>query len=105
MKIKGVCVHHDAGCLGAAVTKEVWHRRFAKLKECGCNAIRCSHNPHMPELYELCDTMGFLVMDEAFDEWENAKTNGPRDTMFIRQNIRVILKIFQNGTKRICVPW
>ena len=73
MKIKGVCVHHDAGCLGAAVTKEVWHRRFAKLKECGCNAIRCSHNPHMPELYELCDTMGFLVMDEAFDEWENAK--------------------------------
>ena len=45
MKIKGVCVHHDAGCLGAAVTKEVWHRRFAKLKECGCNAIRCSHNP------------------------------------------------------------
>ena len=73
MKIKGVCVHHDAGCLGAAVTKEVWHRRLAKLKECGCNAIRCSHNPHMPELYELCDTMGFLVMDEAFDEWENAK--------------------------------
>ena len=73
MKIKGVCVHHDAGCLGAAVTKEIWHRRLAKLKECGCNAIRCSHNPHMPELYELCDTMGFLVMDEAFDEWENAK--------------------------------
>ncbi|NLL76850.1 MAG: glycoside hydrolase family 2 protein [Clostridiales bacterium] len=71
--IKGVCVHHDAGCLGAAVTAEVWQRRLRKLKECGCNAIRCSHNPHMPELYELCDAMGFLVMDEAFDEWENAK--------------------------------
>ncbi|MFQ7124666.1 MAG: glycoside hydrolase family 2 TIM barrel-domain containing protein [Eisenbergiella sp.] len=43
------------------------------LRECGCNAIRCSHNPHMPELYELCDELGFLMMDEAFDEWENPK--------------------------------
>lgn len=72
-KIKGVCVHHDAGVLGAAVTKEVWRRRLLTLKECGCNAIRCSHNPHMPELYELCDELGFLVMDEAFDEWESPK--------------------------------
>ena len=72
-KIKGVCVHHDGGCLGAAMRPEVWQRRLALLKECGCNAIRCSHNPHMPELYELCDAMGFLMMDEAFDEWENAK--------------------------------
>lgn len=73
IKIKGVCVHHDGGCLGAAMKKEVWQRRLELLKQCGCNAIRCSHNPHMPELYELCDTMGFLMMDEAFDEWENAK--------------------------------
>ncbi len=73
VKIKGVCVHHDGGCLGAAMKKEVWQRRLSLLKECGCNAIRCSHNPHMPELYELCDAMGFLMMDEAFDEWENAK--------------------------------
>ncbi len=72
-KIKGVCVHHDGGCLGAAVRPEVWQRRLTSLKECGCNAIRCSHNPHMPELYALCDAMGFLVMDEAFDEWENPK--------------------------------
>lgn len=72
-KIKGVCVHHDGGCLGAAMKPEVWQRRLRLLKECGCNAIRCSHNPHMPELYELCDAMGFLVMDEAFDEWENPK--------------------------------
>lgn len=72
-KIRGVCVHHDGGCLGAAVTAEVWERRLERLKECGCNAIRCSHNPHMPELYGLCDEMGFLMMDEAFDEWENAK--------------------------------
>ena len=71
--IKGVCLHHDACVLGAAVTAEVWQRRLELLKEMGCNAIRCSHNPHMPELYELCDTMGFIMMDEAFDEWEGAK--------------------------------
>ena len=70
---KGVCLHHDAGCLGAAVWKDVWQRRLEKLKKMGCNAIRMSHNPHMPELYELCDEMGFLAMDEAFDEWEGPK--------------------------------
>ncbi|HEY8422443.1 MAG TPA: glycoside hydrolase family 2 TIM barrel-domain containing protein [Thermoclostridium sp.] len=73
MKLKGVCVHHDAGCLGAAVRKKVWERRLKKLKEMGCNAIRMSHNPHMPELYDLCDELGFLVIDEAFDEWEGVK--------------------------------
>ena len=72
-KLRGVCVHHDGGCLGAAMNSEVWQRRLMELKECGCNAIRCSHNPHMPELYALCDAMGFLMMDEAFDEWENPK--------------------------------
>lgn len=72
-KLKGVCLHHDAGCLGAAVTPLVWIRRLLKLKEMGCNAIRMSHNPHMPELYDLCDSLGFFVMDEAFDEWEGAK--------------------------------
>ncbi len=71
--IKGVCVHHDAGCLGASVPPAVWRRRLEKLKAMGCNAIRMSHNPHMPELYDLCDIMGFLVMDEAFDEWEGPK--------------------------------
>jgi hypothetical protein len=73
VKMKGVCLHHDAGCLGAAVWPDVWRRRLEKLKEMGCNAIRTSHNPHMPELYDLCDEMGFLVMDEAFDEWEGCK--------------------------------
>ena len=72
-KFKGVCVHHDGGCLGAAMKKEVWRRRLELLKKSGCNAIRCSHNPHMPELYDLCDEMGFMMMDEAFDEWENPK--------------------------------
>lgn len=73
MKLKGVCVHHDAGCLGAAVPNGVWERRLLRLKEMGCNSIRMSHNPHATELYDLCDKLGLLVMDEAFDEWEAGK--------------------------------
>jgi len=72
-KVKGVCIHHDAGCLGSAVPREVWKRRLINLKETGCNAIRLSHNPQAPDVYELCDELGILVMDEAFDEWEFAK--------------------------------
>ncbi len=73
MKIKGVCLHHDAGCLGAAVPKSVWRGRLEALKGCGCNAVRTSHNPPDPALLDLCDELGFLVMDEAFDEWEGPK--------------------------------
>ncbi|MEJ6951438.1 glycoside hydrolase family 2 TIM barrel-domain containing protein [Natronospora cellulosivora (SeqCode)] len=73
MKLKGTCLHHDAGALGAAVPEKVWIRRLKLLKEMGCNAIRTSHNPPAPEFLDLCDKMGFLVQDEAFDEWEFAK--------------------------------
>ncbi len=73
MKLKGVCVHHDAGCLGAAVPKCVWERRLRKLKAMGCNALRTAHNPPDPDLLDLCDALGLLVMDEAFDEWEGVK--------------------------------
>jgi beta-galactosidase len=73
MKMKGVCVHHDAGGLGAAVPAKVWVRRLETLKEMGCNAIRMSHNPPASNLLDLCDQMGFLVIDEAFDEWEGVK--------------------------------
>lgn len=73
MKVKGVCIHHDAGCLGAAVPKEVWRRRLMQLKEIGCNAVRMSHNPQSTCVYELCDELGILVKDEAFDEWEYPK--------------------------------
>jgi beta-galactosidase len=72
-KVKGVCIHHDAGCLGSAVPREVWKRRLTNLKEIGCNAIRLSHNPQAPDVYEICDEIGLLVMDEAFDEWEFPK--------------------------------
>lgn len=73
LKLKGVCMHHDGGVVGAAVPRDVLARRLRLLQGIGVNAIRCSHNPMSPELYELCDKMGFLVMDEAFDEWEIGK--------------------------------
>jgi hypothetical protein len=73
LKLKGVCVHDDAGALGTAVPGKVWERRLRVLQEAGVNAIRMAHNPHMTELYDLCDRMGFLVQDEAFDEWEMGK--------------------------------
>ncbi len=68
-KLKGVCLHHDLGALGAAFSEAALERRLKALKELGVNAIRCSHNPMAPELYDLCDRLGLLVMDEAFDEW------------------------------------
>ncbi|HVG16544.1 MAG TPA: glycoside hydrolase family 2 TIM barrel-domain containing protein, partial [Chitinophagaceae bacterium] len=73
MKLKGVCIHDDAGALGVAVPEEVWVRRLQILKEVGCNSIRLSHNPHADYLYALMDRMGFLVIEEAFDEWEEGK--------------------------------
>jgi len=73
MKVKGVCMHHDAGVLGAAVPREVLERRLQTLKSIGCNAIRGSHNPQSPDLYDLCDKLGLLVINEAFDEWEFPK--------------------------------
>jgi hypothetical protein len=73
MKIKGVCIHDDAGAFGSAVPAAVWERRLKILKSTGCNAIRMSHNPHQDYLYALCDKLGLMVQDEAFDEWELGK--------------------------------
>ena len=67
--LKGVCLHHDAGALGAVWNDDAWVRRFRMLKEMGCNAIRTSHNPPAPEFLDLCDRMGFLVLDELTDTW------------------------------------
>lgn len=74
MKINGVCQHHDLGCLGAALNEDALHRQLSILKDMGVNALRCSHNPPAPELLNMCDTMGILVMDEAFDMWRRRKT-------------------------------
>ncbi len=72
-KIKGVCIHQDGGSLGVAIPLQVWERRLRTLKSLGVNAIRTSHNPPAPEFLDLCDRLGFLVMDEAFDEFTPGK--------------------------------
>ena len=72
--MKGVCNHHDLGALGAAFNYRAAQRQLEMLMDMGCNAIRTSHNPPAPELLELTDKMGFLVMDETFDVWIRQKT-------------------------------
>lgn len=72
-KLNGVCEHHDLGCLGAAFNEDAMRRKLIKLKEMGVNALRCSHNPPAPELLNLCDTMGLVVMDESFDMWRRRR--------------------------------
>jgi beta-galactosidase len=74
VKINGVCNHHDLGCLGAAVNRRALERQLEIMKGMGVNGIRTSHNPPAPELLDLCDQMGFIVMDEAFDMWKKGKT-------------------------------
>ena len=78
VKIKGVCLHHDAGALGAAVPLSAWKRRLQVLKSLGVNGIRTSHNAVAPEFLVLCDFMGFLVMDETFDTWNAAKSHAEK---------------------------
>jgi beta-galactosidase len=68
-KIKGLCIHQDAGCLGTAVPAEIWRDRLLKFKEIGCNAIRTSHHIFAPEILDLCDELGLLVYEEPFDKW------------------------------------
>lgn len=77
IKLNGVCIHGDGGSVGTAVPEGIWQRRLELLKTMGCNAIRLSHNPPAPELLDMLDRMGFLVMAEAFDEWRVAKGQTP----------------------------
>ena len=70
-KLKGLCLHQDAGALGTAVPDRSSERRLEILKEYGCNAIRCAHNQPSPEFLDMCDRMGFIVIDEAFDKWKS----------------------------------
>lgn len=88
VKIKGVCNHHDLGCLGAAMNTRALQRQLEILKEMGCNAIRTSHNAPAPELLDLCDKMGFLVMDEAFDMWMKKKSPYDYSQYFKQWHVR-----------------
>jgi beta-galactosidase len=80
--IQGVCLHHDLGALGSAVNARALERHLEILRDMGCNAIRTSHNPPAPELVDLCDRMGIIVMDEAFDCWETAKRPNDYHVLF-----------------------
>jgi len=71
VKLQGLCLHQDAGSMGVAVPDRVYERRLEILKEYGCNAIRMAHNQPSPELLDMCDRMGFVVIDEAFDKWKS----------------------------------
>ena len=82
VQIQGVCNHHDLGALGSAFNTRATERQLEILKEMGCNAIRTSHNPPAPELLDLCDRMGFLVEDEAFDAWRAGKKRNDYNKLF-----------------------
>ena len=82
VKIKGVCLHHDLGPLGAAVNFRATERQLLMMKEMGANAIRTSHNPPSPELLQICDSIGLMVMVEAFDEWRNGKNQNGYNVFF-----------------------
>jgi len=82
IKLNGVCMHHDQGSIGAAVNKSAIRRQIEILKGMGVNALRTSHNPPAPELLDLCDEMGILVMDEFFDEWEIPKVKNGYSNYF-----------------------
>jgi beta-galactosidase len=78
IKLKGVCLHHDGGAVGAAVPNDVWEYRLSRLRELGVNAVRCAHNPPSRDFLDVCDRMGFLVMNEMFDAWKRGKPGGER---------------------------
>lgn len=82
VQIQGVCNHHDLGALGAAFNVRAAERQLEIMKEMGVNALRTSHNPPAPELLDLCDCMGILVMDEAFDCWKSGKCSGDYHTLW-----------------------
>ena len=73
IKLMGLCNHHDAGAVGSAVPNDVLYRRLKLMKQGGCNALRTTHNPFAPEFYTMCDTMGFMVLNESFDGWFDTK--------------------------------
>ncbi|MBR3407837.1 MAG: DUF4982 domain-containing protein [Paludibacteraceae bacterium] len=99
-KFKGVCNHHDLGPLGAAVNRDALKHQLTMLKEMGCDAIRTSHNMPAPELVELCDEMGMMMMIEPFDVWNHGKTENDYNKEFNdwwRQDITNMVKHYRNN--------
>ncbi len=103
VQLQGVCDHHDLGCLGSAVNRRAIERQLEILKSFGVNAIRTSHNPPAPELLELCDKMGFVVMDEAFDEWKHSKTPQGYGRFFDQWSERDIVSMLHRDRNHPCI--
>ncbi|MCD8303287.1 MAG: DUF4982 domain-containing protein [Prevotellaceae bacterium] len=99
-KLRGVCLHHDLGPLGAAVNKSAIRHQLLMLKAMGCNAVRTSHNMPAPELVELCDEMGVMLMVEAFDEWDVAKCRNGYHLFFpewSERDLRNMVRHYRNN--------
>ena len=103
MKINGVCEHHDLGCLGAAFHNDAMHRKLLKLKEMGVNAVRSSHNPPAPQLLDMCDTMGIIVMDESFDMWRRKKTQNDYARFFDEWHERDLTDLVRRDRNHPCI--
>lgn len=103
LKLNGVCLHHDLGCLGAAINVRAIERQLDMLRDMGCNAIRCTHNPPAPELLDLCDRMGFVVFDEAFDMWRRNKTENDYARFFDVWHERDLVDLIKRDRNHPCV--
>ena len=102
-KLNGVCEHHDFGCLGAAVHEDALHRKLSRLKAMGVNSIRSSHNPPAPELLNMCDTMGLIVMDESFDMWRRKKTQNDYARFFDEWHERDLTDLVVRDRNHPCI--
>ena len=103
LKLNGVCMHHDLGSLGAAVSVPALRRQITILKEMGVNSIRTSHNPPAPELLDLCDEMGILVMDEFFDEWVDPKVKSGYSNYFTEYAVEDLTDVIHRDRNHPCV--
>jgi beta-galactosidase len=103
MKLNGVCMHHDLGPIGTAVNRDALKRQLVNLKEMGCNAVRTSHNPPTPELLDLCDRLGILVLDEAFDEWRIAKVENGYHILFDEWAEKDLRAMIRRDRNHACV--
>lgn len=103
LKLNGVCLHHDLGCLGAAVNRRALERQLQMMVDMGCNAVRCTHNPPAPELLQMCDEMGILVIDEAFDMWRRPKTERDYARFFDEWHERDLTDLIRRDRNHPCV--
>jgi beta-galactosidase len=103
VRLNGVCNHHDLGALGTAINVRALERQLEMLREMGCNAIRTSHNPPAPELLDLCDRMGFVVMDEAFDCWARKKRNNDYHLLFADWHEKDLRALIRRDRNHPCV--